>query len=221
LQWLAAARRAPWPMSDFRRTWPTTDFHRTRPCGPDLGQGGLDLGQGGLDLGLAGPSGLLPALEVMCGVCRRSPSCSTGGVLRVGRDPTVWPTCGPRLFGEWAIWDDLREARTSGRRLRIVNSLGCVDLYYPGLAWCVHHGVWCHGWCVPCRRLVVGGGGRCSGLMPRTSFGLVPTMTAPSGIATPSWGHRHHRSPRLSWYLWVKTQTPLEWAVAASTSLSF
>jgi hypothetical protein len=30
----------------------------------------------------------------------------------------------------------------------------------------------------------------------------------------------HRRSPCLSWYLWVKTQTPLEWAVTAFTSLS-
>jgi hypothetical protein len=46
-----------------------------------------------------------------------------------------------------------------GRRLRIVGGLGCVDLYYPGLARCVRHGVRCRGLGVPGRRSVVDGGG--------------------------------------------------------------
>jgi hypothetical protein len=133
----AAARREPWH---------TAARPRARPCGPDLGQGGLDLG-------LAGPSGLLPASEVMCGVCWRSPSCSSGDVLQAAS-----PRCG-RLadlvsVGR-AFWGNLREARTPGRRLRIIDGLGCADLHYPGLARCVRHGVRCRGWCVPC--LEVGG----------------------------------------------------------------
>jgi hypothetical protein len=52
-------------------------------------------------------------------------------------------------------------ARMPGRRLWIVGGLGCADLYYPGLARCVRHGVRCRGLCVPGRRLVVDGGGLC------------------------------------------------------------
>jgi hypothetical protein len=42
----------------------------------------------------------------------------------------------------------------------------------------------------------------CSGLMPRTGFWLVPTMTVPSGVAIPSWGHRRG-TPSLAAFVMV------------------
>jgi hypothetical protein len=45
-------------------------------------------------------------------------------------------------------------------------------------------------------------GWRCSGLMPRTGFGLVPTMMAPSGVVIPSWGHRRG-TPSLAVFVMV------------------